>query len=156
MGEKPIRQCPAEHVCRSLKTSPHNQTPSSQRPGPCQGSAQIGRSRERGSPGGLPRRDGDDGQSAWCAQRPRSTTQNGNTHERPHALPEHIHWDAGHPACRLNPTDDEERALDPGGEDEAVGEERGAVGYDVREGLGEGDDVRGVCAVGVDQVCGPC
>ena len=69
------------------------------------------------------------------------TPESPNTHERPHAFPEHIHWDARQPTRGLDRTDDEKRALNPGGEDEAVGEERRAVGDDVREELGEGDDV---------------
>ena len=40
--------------------------------------------------------------------------------------------------------DDEERAADPGGEDDPVGEERGGVGEEVHDGLGEGEDVCGV------------
>ena len=75
------------------------------------------------------------------------------THERPHALPEHIHRDARHQAPRLNARDDDEGAADPSGEDEAVGEERRAVGDEALDEPGEREDVRGVSAVRVDHVC---
>ena len=74
------------------------------------------------------------------------------THETPYTLPVHVHRDRREPARGQEHPDDEQGAPDAGREDEAVGEERRAVGEHVPREVVERDDVQRVGAVRVHQV----
>ena len=81
-----------------------------------------------------------------------ASTRLTSTHERPYALPAHVHRDRRERTGSLARPEDEERALDPGGAHAAVGEERGrVVGRRARD-VREREDVRPVRAVRVEQV----
>ena len=76
-----------------------------------------------------------------------------DTHERPHALPEHVHRDGREPAHGLPCAQDEERRAHPAREHDTVRAERRAVLEHDHHAVRERDDVHGAGgAVRVDEV----
>ena len=80
------------------------------------------------------------------------TPESPNTHERPHALPVHVHRDGREPARSLARPEDEKGALDTPTEYDPVGEERRAVEDETPERVRDREDVQRVWAVCVQQV----
>ena len=91
------------------------------------------------------------GNGPWRSERD-ALEWRGGTHERPHALPVHVHRDGREPADGLARPEDEQRDLDAAGDDDAVGEEGRAVEDHVLREVRDGEDVQGVGAVRVQQV----